>query len=125
MPSGKMRFEWRTTPTGAIAAPLASRVAKYITAVRALAMVSAARAESIMKSGAPWNDITGFARGALYGRAQGTTIEIGTTNFEYGLFLELGTVNMAPRPIISPTVNRTADQYYRDAFTLARGILVG
>jgi hypothetical protein len=120
-----MRFEWRTTPTNTIAAPLASRVAKFITAVRALAMVSAARSESIMKAGAPWNDITAFARGSLYGRAIGTNIEIGTMNFEYGLFLELGTVNMAPRPIIVPTLNRTADQYYRDTFTLARGILVG
>lgn len=124
MPS-RMQFRWVSTPTQAIAAPLQARVTAYIAALRALAMASAARAESIMKSGAPWNDITAFARGSLYGRAQGTNIEIGTTNFEYGLFLELGTVNMAPRPIIVPTFNRTADQYYRDAFTLARGMLLG
>ena len=121
----RMRFEWRTTPTQAIAAPLQQRATAYVAALRALAQASAARAESIMKSGAPWNDITGFARGALFGRAMGTNIEIGTVNAEYGLFLELGTVHMAPRPIIVPTFNRTADQYYRDAFTLARGMLVG
>jgi hypothetical protein len=121
----RMRFEWRTTPTQAIAQPLQHRVRSYIAALRALAQTSAARAESIMKAGAPWNDITAYARGALFGRAVDTNIEIGTTNFEYGLFLELGTVNMAPRPIIVPTLDRTADQYYRDAFTLARGILIG
>lgn len=78
-----------------------------------------------MKANASWNDITGYARGALYGRAEDTTIYLGTTNAEYGIFLELGTIHMAARPIIGPAVPVVADAYFRDAFVLIRGILGG
>lgn len=120
----QMRFSWRPGPS-IIGVELVSKVAAFTVAVQVLAKATAARGESMMKSGAPWNDITGFARGSLYGRADGTTITIGTSNAEYGGFLELGTVYMAPRPIIVPTLTPLAQHYWRDAMTLARSIFVG
>lgn len=78
-----------------------------------------------MKANASWNDITGFARNSLYARAENTTIYLGTVNAEYGVFLELGTVHMAPRPVIEPQLNITAERYFRDAIMLIKGILGG
>lgn len=78
-----------------------------------------------MKSGAPWTDQTGYARGALYARAEGTDIHIGTSNEEYGMFLELGTSKMAPRPIIIPTLDTVAQAYIEDAYKLTSTIMFG
>lgn len=78
-----------------------------------------------MKSGAPWNDRTAHARNALYGRSEGFNIILGTTNAEYGIFLELGTVKMAARPIIVPTFESTARAYFEDAVRLIGSILGG
>ncbi len=119
-----MRLTWSPGPSK-IGRELTTRVAAFIVGLHTLAVTTAARGESMMKSGAPWNDITGYARGSLYGRAKSTDIELGSTNAEYHLFLELGTVHMAPRPIIRPTVDQLAGQYYRDAMTLARSTFVG
>lgn len=117
-------FRWVVRPT-IIGQNLVSRVAAIEPALRGLASTHAARAEGYMKAGAPWNDVTGYARGALYGRAEGLSIHIGTTNAEYGLFLEMGTVHMAPRPIIQPTLAIVGPAYFRDAVVLIRGILGG
>src|SRR5690606_29161537 len=87
----RRHFRWKRTPTRAIGRPLQARAAALKPALHALAASHAARAEAAMKTGAPWNDQTGYARGALFGRADGTDIILGTSNTEYGLFLELGT----------------------------------
>lgn len=118
-------FNWSISPVRAIAQPLAQRVAKIGVALPLLAATHAARGQAYMMVNASWNDVTGYARGALYGRAEGTTIYLGTGNDEYGLFLELGTIHMAPRPIIGPAVPIVAEAYFRDAVTLMRGILGG
>jgi HK97 gp10 family phage protein len=122
--SRRSGFRWSSSP-GKLGTEVARRVAKIELAMRALAAAHAARAEGAMKSNAPWMDQTAFARGSLYGRAEGTDIILGTTNAEYGIFLELGTVNMAPRPVIRETLDQTAQAYFRDAVALAGGILGG
>ncbi len=104
---------------------LSRRVASIPPALSTLAASHAARAEATMKEGAAWNDQTGHARGSLYGRSEMFMIILGTTNSEYGAFLELGTVKMAARPIIEPTLQTTAREYFEDAATLIRGILSG
>jgi hypothetical protein len=59
------------------------------------------------KSIAPWQDITGAARQGLVGFTQSTatsvTIFVVTSVF-YGIFLEMGTRNMGPRPAILPAM---------------------
>lgn len=62
---------------------------------------------SYAKQIAPWNDITGAARQGLRGfavaSATSITIFVVTSVF-YGLFLELGTRFMGPRPAIMPAM---------------------
>lgn len=120
-----MTLTWRPTPSAAIGQPLMRRVAAVDPALRGLAASHAARAEGMMKAGAPWQDRTGYARSALYGRAEGLDIHIGTANEEYGLYLELGTSKMAARPIIVPTLEATSAAYYRDVITIVAGVLFG
>lgn len=117
-------IKWVTPPTK-LGRDLEARVKAVEPAVRVLAQTHAARGESTMKSGAPWTDRTGYARGALYGRSEGTTIYIGTTNEEYGLFLELGTIYMAPRAIIEPTLNEVARDYFSDVIKLVATAMGG
>ena len=123
--AGQAVFRWIATPQGAIGQPLVRRVATIPPAARALAASHAARGQGLMQAGAPWTDRTGYARGALYGRAEGTDIHLGTANEDYGLYLELGTVKMAARPIIVPTLEVVAEAYYRDVIVLVTGALGG
>lgn len=102
-----------------------ARVARIPPLLLGLAASHAGRAEGAMKAGAPWNDQTGYARGALYARAQGTNIHIGTSNDEYGLYLELGTSKMAARPIIVPVFEQTAQAYFQDVILVVQGALGG
>jgi len=123
--SNKVTFRWSQSPSAAIGVPLMQRVATLPPLLMALAGTHAARGEAVMKSGAPWNDQTGYARGALYGRAEGTNIHLGTANSEYGLYLELGTSKMAARPIIVPSLEVVAAAYYRDVVIVIKGVLFG
>lgn len=121
-------FRWSTSPT-VLAAKLDRADARIKPAIQTLGKSHAARAEATMKTGASWTDQTGFARAALFARYMGDDnmvhIEIGTTNLEYGIFLELGTIYMAPRPIIEPTYRDTAEALWRDAIILVGGLLRG
>jgi HK97 gp10 family phage protein len=64
--------------------------------------------EKYMKSNAPWNDRTGDARSGLRAEYTGGgtlyRVELYHT-VPYGKFLEFGTVNMSPRPILRPTLD--------------------
>lgn len=111
----KAQVLWTVTPTSAFGNKFKNIASEAKPGLEALAKSHAARGESDMKHGAPWTDRTTHARNSLYGRAEGTDIELGTTNEEYGLFLELGTSKMAPRAIIVPTANALAPQYFEDA----------
>lgn len=121
----KQGIEWVITPSAGIGQRIAQRTAAMKPALNALAASHAARGESRMKAERPWTDRTGYARGSLYGRADGVNIDLGTTNAEYGVFLELGTSRMAPRPIIVPTATETAPQYFKDAADLVGRLLGG
>lgn len=114
-----MAVAWITPPSH-IASVLAQRTAAMQGALNANAQAHASRGESQMKGGAPWNDQTGYARASLTGQAEGTDIVLGTTNTEYGHYLELGTSKMAARPIIEPTAREIAPGY----FETSAGIVV-
>lgn len=118
------KFFWRTPPSR-IGRDFESRMQAVEPGIQVLAMTHAMRGEARMKGGAPWTDQTGFARGSLYGRAEGTSIFLGTMNQEYGLFLELGTIHMAPRAIIEPTVNEVSRDYFMDAIKLVAAAMGG
>jgi HK97 gp10 family phage protein len=121
----KQGIEWVITPSAGIGSKIARATSQMRPAINALAQSHAARGEATMKAGAPWNDQTGHARGSLYGRAEGTNVELGTTNAEYGIYLELGTSRMAPRPIIEPTAREAAPEYFEDAADLVARLLGG
>jgi hypothetical protein len=112
-------------PPSTIAKVLAQRTAAMEGALQGNAASHASRGEAAMKSGAPWNDRTGYARASLYGRAEGTDVVLGTTNGEYGPYLELGTSKMEPRPIIVPTAQAAAPPYFKDAAEIVRRLLGG
>lgn len=111
-------------PPSDIARVLAQRTAAMEPALNALAQSHASRGESKMKAGAPWNDRTGAARGGLFGRAEGTDIILGGS-VHYQIYLELGTSKMAARPIIVPTVNEQAPEYFKDAADTVGRLLGG
>jgi HK97 gp10 family phage protein len=119
-----MAVVWIKPPSN-IARTLAQRTAGMAGALNANAQSHASRGESQMKANAPWNDRTGYARASLTGQAEGTDIILGTTNTEYGPFLELGTSKMAARPIIEPTAREIAPEYFRTSADIVRRMLGG
>ena len=112
-------------PPSDIARVLAQRTAQMQGALNANAQSHASRGQSQMVAGAPWTDRTGYARASLTGQAEGTTIVLGTTNAEYGPYLELGTSRAAARPIIVPTANEIAPAYFRTSADIVRRMLGG
>jgi HK97 gp10 family phage protein len=112
-------------PPSTIARTLAQRTAGMQGALNANAQAHASKGESAMRANAPWNDRTGFARASLTGQAEGTDVVLGTTNSEYGIYLELGTSKMAARPIIVPTANEIAPEYFRTSADIVRRLLGG
>lgn len=65
--------------------------------------------EAYMKHNAPWTDRTTNARNGLSATAQrsgsaNTFAIVLSHSVDYGIYLELGTENMAARPIIMPTI---------------------
>lgn len=65
--------------------------------------------EEHMKHHAPWTDRTTNARNGLAARAAKLGKDLWgiilSHSVDYGIYLEEGTENMAPRPIIVPTIN--------------------
>lgn len=68
------------------------------------------RTEALAKQIAPWNDQTGAARQGLRTfvekSATGAILYLVHSVF-YGIYLELGTRRMGPRPVIQPTLEAT------------------
>jgi malic enzyme len=116
-----MALHWSPNPS-TIGAEIVRRAAQVKPALGELAKSHASRGEAAMKANAPWGDRTGNARQGLFGEAEGTTITLGGTA-EYQIFLEKGTSKIAPRPIIMPTAETTAAEYFADAEKVVRGIL--
>lgn len=112
-------------PPSTIARTLAQRTAQMEGALNANAQSHASRGQAAMVSGAPWNDRTGYARASLTGQAEGTDVVLGTTNTEYGHYLELGTSKMAARPIIEPTAREIAPDYFQSSADIVRNLLGG
>lgn len=94
-------------------------------ALEVLAATYAAKGQATMQERAGWTDRTAYARSSLFGRSEGLAIYLGTTNDEYGHFLELGTSRMPAFPTISPTLVEIQYEYFRDATALAGRILFG
>lgn len=116
---------WTITPSAQIGAKLARAASAAPGLFEPLAASYASRGEGQMRGQAPWTDRTGYARSALFGAADGTDVVLGTTNAEYGPYLELGTSKMAARPVIVPVATELAPQYFEDCGTLAMQILGG
>lgn len=99
-------FTWRIDPNdlGGNIASWGKRVWQAIVGVaNRFAAIIEARAKAI----APWNDITGAARQGLraFVEAAATSLTIFcVTSVFYGLFLEMGTRFMGPRPAIMPAM---------------------
>lgn len=112
----KAGVQWRGNPS-AIAGNLNGRKRRIKAGVLALAESHAARGESAMKAGAPWDDRTSNARQGLFGEVtqegDTTVIQLGGT-MEYQPYLELGTSRAASRPIIMPTAEVTAREISAD-----------
>jgi hypothetical protein len=69
----------------------------------------AEQVEEIARQIAPWHDVTGAARAGLKGTAQrvGSDLVISLVHtVSYGIYLELGTVNMQPYPAIVPALEQ-------------------
>lgn len=83
-----------------------------------------ARAEALAKSIAPWNDRTGNARQGLRSFSQksatGATLYLVHSVF-YGIFLEMGTRKMGPRPAIGPAL----EQLYGPLMAAVRALVGG
>lgn len=123
--SNRSGASWVITPSQGIAIPLGERSRGIRSALNGLASSHAARAEAGAKMRAGWNDRTTHARGSLYGRSEGTDIEIGTANDEYGVYLELGTSKMRSYPAIQEQAAETAPAYFTDAGTLVARMIGG
>lgn len=121
----QVHFRWDVAPSSKFGVELQRRAAILKPLLHTLAQTHAARAEANMKSVAGWNDRTAFARGSLFGRAEGLTIFLGTTNDEYGHFLEFGTSRMPAFPTIGPQLRQTSVEYFQDAARLAGVTLLG
>lgn len=122
---GKATVTWTKTPLDAIGKPLQRRTKGVRAALMVLAQYHAARAEANMKERAGWTDRTSYARSSLFGRAEDLSIFLGTTNSDYGQYLEFGTYKMPAFPVIRPQTEETSQEYYRDACTLVSVMVFG
>lgn len=102
-----MSFTWQIAPDQQLIPNLRSYQDRLIAAIQQLGDVFAAKMEAQAKQNAPWTDQTGAARAGLRAfttrQAMGVVLYLVHSVF-YGIYLELGTSRMAPRPIILPTL---------------------
>lgn len=117
-------IEWVVRPSAEIGRNLARAGAGGEAAIGEMAAFHAARGETRMKTDAPWQDQTGNARGSLFGTAEGTDVVLGGTA-NYLLWLEIGTTRMSPYPIIRPTTDAIAPEYFEDSGKVLMRLLAG
>jgi hypothetical protein len=87
--------------------------ARVLEAIYMLADTFAQKMQGEAQSGAPWNDVTGAARGGLLGHAVKAAMQVTMYLYHtvhYGPYLEGGTSKMAPRPILLPTLQANYPQ---------------
>jgi hypothetical protein len=125
--AGAFEFTWKSPPS-VLGSALHRRASVVPDAVFAVGQSGASRMESYAKENRPWNDQTNAARSGLTGTAEregnNTVIQLyGTAPHQ--IFLDLGTVNMAPLPIIWPTIQSQAPMIFEDAATVVRRIMAG
>lgn len=102
-------FTWVIAPDQQLIPNLKAYGDKVWAAIGQLADLFAARMEAAAKQNAPWTDRTGAARAGLRGftvKAAASVVLYLVHSVSYGIFLELGTRRMAPRPIIMPTLEQ-------------------
>ncbi len=100
-------FTWKIAPDAQLIPNLGDYGERVIQGLHLLADLFTAKLEAAAKAGAPWQDQTGAARAGLVSlavkSATGVIIYL-IHQASYGVFLELGTSRMAPRPIIMPVL---------------------
>lgn len=117
------RVVWKTPPD-----TLAKQTFRYgqlvLQGLWQLVDLFSARVEALAKQIAPWNDRTGAARQGLRGFSQksatGATLYLVHSVF-YGIFLEMGTRKMGPRPAIGPAL----EQIYGPLMAAVRALVGG
>lgn len=100
-------FVWKVAPSQQLIPRLEAYRERLNDAILQLANYFAARMEAYAKVHAPWTDRSTAARQGLRGfavRQAATVIIYLVTSVDYGLWLELGTRNSRPHPIIMPTL---------------------
>jgi hypothetical protein len=118
-----VRLEWKTPPD-----TLNKQLFRYDAQIRAnlhaVFDLFQARTESLARQSAPWNDQTGAARQGLRAQVQKSSsgaILYLIHSVYYGIYLELGTSKMGPRPVIQPTLEQT----YGPLMAMCRAIVGG
>lgn len=115
---------WITPPEATLIIKVKEWSDKIIQGLQDIFNVLQAKAEQLARSGAPWNDQTGAARQGLRAFVESgslsATLYLVHSVF-YGIFLELGTKNMGPRPIIVPTL----ETLYGEVMSLLRQLVGG
>lgn len=106
---GIVGFVWLTPPSAEMT-PDVERRRQQIPPTLGAALVDEAEAiQNDMRTNHPWRNRTGDAEGGLTAEwiDEGNTQVIAAYHtVGYGIFLELGTVNMDPRPIVGPTLEQ-------------------
>lgn len=100
-------FTWQIPPSASIIPAITDWESRIQQGLWLLADLFAQKMQGEAQEGAPWNDVTGAARGGLVGYAVKAATEVIIYLYHsvhYGPYLELGTSKMAPRPIILPVL---------------------
>jgi hypothetical protein len=117
-------FNWTISPDRSLIPAMIIFQSRIMIALRALFNVFAAKIEAYARSRAPWQDVTGAARQGLRAFVEGDGFRLTiylVSSVLYGLFLELGTRYMAPRPIIMPALQA----HYAQLVTAITALIAG